>query len=173
MGTQVIRVFSESGNLDLTTQALTNVYKSTKWNPTSQKIDLMALAPYIGNGTDGADPNVLAKWKTEVDQKVAGEPIATAKGQTKNNGIPMIGCYEGGMHHLQNAHVFAANPQSYDAYIYMLDKFSAQMNGPCSLYTLHGTWATGGAWGMYNNIGQSLSNAHKARAAHDWINSHP
>jgi hypothetical protein len=172
MGTQVIRVFSESGNLDLTTQALTSVYKTTKWNPTSQKIDMMALAPYIGNGTDGADPSVLTKWKAEVDQKVAGEPIKTAQGQNKSAGIPLLGCYEGGMHHLQNANVFAANPQAYDAYTYMLDKFAPQMNGPCNLYTLHGTWGPGGAWGMYNNIGQPLSNAPKARAVKDWINSH-
>lgn len=172
MGTQVVRVFSESGNLDLTTQALASVYKSTKWNPNGQKIDLMALAPYIGNGTDGADPNVLTKWKAEVDARTAGEPIATAKSQTKNNGIPLIGCYEGGMHHLQNANVFAASPQAYDAYTYMLDKWAANMNGPCNLYTLHGAWSTGGAWGLYNAIGQPLTAAPKARAVKDWINSH-
>lgn len=168
MGTRVIRVFSESGNLDLTTQALNNVYRSSRWNPKGQKIDMMALAPYIGNGVDGA-AETLERWKRDVDSKVNGEPIQTAVEQNRSAGIPLLGCYEGGMHHLKNAHKFAENPIAYDAYMYMFDRFATKMNAPCNLYTLHGTWATGGAWGMYSRVGQPLSEAHKARAAHDWM----
>jgi len=171
MGRRVIRVFSESGNLDLTTQALTNVYKSAKWNPSRQKIDMMALAPYIGSGTNGAT-ETLARWKSEVNAKVNGEPIATAVAQNKSHGIPLLGCYEAGMHHLQGADAWAENPEVYDAYIYMLDRFATKMNGPCSLYTLHGTWSSDGAWGLFNNVGQALHSAPKARAAKDWIDAH-
>jgi hypothetical protein len=155
----------------LTTQALASVYKSSQWNPSGQKIDMMALAPYIGNGTDGAT-ETLARWSSEVDQKVNGEPIATAVTQNKNNGIPLLGCYEAGMHHLQGADVWAANSQAYDGYIYMLNRFATKMNVPCSLYTLHGTWSSTGAWGLFNTIGQTTQNAPKARGTKDWIKSH-
>lgn len=168
MGSRVIRVFSQSGNLDLTTQALNNVYKSAQWNPSGQKIDALMLAPYIGNGVNGAQ-ETLSRWKSEVDSKVNGEPIATAKSQASNNSIPMVGCYEAGMHHLTNANVWAANPDAYDAYVYMLDRFATKMNAPCALYTLHGTWEGKGAWGLYNNVGQAISQAPKARGTSEWI----
>lgn len=169
MGERVVRVFSESGNLDLTTQALRNVYASSHWNPHGQKIDLLALAPYIGNGTDGAS-ETLGRWKSEVDSKVNGEPIAYAvEHHLQPYSIPSLGCYEAGMHHLSHADAWAKNPSSYDGYVYMLDRFATRMNGVCMLYTLHGTWEAKGAWGVYNAVGQPLAQAHKARAASEWI----
>jgi hypothetical protein len=169
MGNRVIRVFSESGNLDLTTQALRNVYQSAQWNPYEQKIDMIALAPYIGNGVAGAS-ETLTRWKSEVDSKVNGEPIATAKTQhCEAYNIPLLGCYEAGMHHLQTADAWARNPQAYDGYVYMLDRFATKMNGPCALYTAHGTWEPKGAWGLWNNVGQAVSAAPKARGTKEWI----
>jgi hypothetical protein len=168
MGSRVIRVFSESGNLDLTTQALRNVYGSAQWNPQGQHIDALMLAPYIGNGVDGAQ-ETLSRWKSEVDSKVNGEPIATALSQASSHHIPLLGCYEAGMHHLTHADAWARNPQAYDGYVYMLDKFATKMNAPCALYTLHGTWEPKGAWGLYNNVGQAAADAPKARATREWI----
>jgi hypothetical protein len=169
MGSRVIRVFSESGNLDLTTQALRNVYQSAQWNVHEQKIDMIALAPYIGNGTNGAS-ETLARWKSEVDSKVNGEPIATAKSQhCAAYDIPLLGCYEAGMHHLSTADAWARNPSAYDGYVYMLDRFAEKMNGPCTLYTLHGTWEPKGAWGLYSSVGQALTAAPKARGTKEWI----
>lgn len=169
MGSRVVRVFSESGNLDLTTQALRNVYESTQWNPYAQKIDMIGLAPYIGNGTNGAS-ETLARWKSEVDVKVAGEPIQSAlAAHVQAHGIPLLGCYEAGMHHLQNADAWARNPAAYDAYRYMLDRFATKLSGPCVLYTLHGTWEPKGAWGLYSAVGQPLTAAPKARGTKDWI----
>jgi hypothetical protein len=168
MGSRIIRVFSESGNLDLTTQALANVYRSEQWNPHEQRIDALMLAPYIGNGVNGAS-ETLARWKSEVDSKVAGEPIATAKSQASSYSIPAVGCYEAGMHHLQSADAWARNAQAYDGYVYMLDRFATKLNAPCCMYTLHGTWEPKGAWGLFNNVGQAVSAAPKARGAKDWI----
>jgi len=168
MGERVIRVFSESGNLDLTTQALKNVYASAQWNPHGQKIDMLALAPYIGNGVNGAS-ETLSRWNGEVDAKVNGQPITYALEQhARAYEIPLLGCYEAGMHHLQNADQWARNSASYDGYVYMLDRFAEKMNAPCCMYTLHGTWEPKGAWGLYNNVGQATSAAPKARAAKDW-----
>lgn len=167
MGSRVIRVFSESGNVDLTTQALKNVYKSSQWNPQGQKIDMIALAPYIGSGTSGAS-ETLSRWKGEVDSKT-NDPIGWAKqNHADANDIPLIGCYEAGMHHLSSADVWARNSQVYDGYVYMLDRFAEKLNGICMLYTTHGTWESKGAWGLRNHVGQPLSEAHKARATKDW-----
>lgn len=168
MGTRVIRVFSESGNLDLTTQALRNVYASSHWNPSEQRIDMIALAPYIGNGTNGAS-ETLSRWKSEVDSKVNGEPIATAVSQGTTHGIPLLGCYEAGMHHLTTADAWARNPAAYDGYVYMLDRFATRMNAPCVLYTAHGTWEPKGAWGLFDHVGQAVSEAPKARGTKEWI----
>lgn len=168
MGQRIIRVFAESGNLDLTSEALRNVYTSNQWNPRGQKIDMIALAPYIGSGTNGSS-ETLSRWKTEVDQKVNGEPIQQAvSNHTTPYNIPLLGCYEAGMHHLNNAHVWAANPQVYDAYLYMLTRFGTKMNAVCNQYTIAGTWSSGGAWGAYDHIGQSTAQAHKARAINDF-----
>ena len=171
MGTSVIRVFAQSGNLDLTTQALANVYQSGKWNPTAQRIDLLALAPYIGNGWDGATVT-FQQWKDDVDQKVAGEPIGTAKKQMTANGIPLLGCYEGGAHFLQNADKFARNSLAEQCYDYMLDQWSKNMNDVFNHYTLHGTWSSGAAWGAFDHTGQPLSDAPKARSLQKFIQTH-
>lgn len=171
MGSKVIRTFSESGNFDLTTQALANVYQSAKWNPSGQKIDMLAVAPYIDGGTDGAK-ETLAHWNASVDSAVSGEPIATAKSQAAKYGIPYVGMYELGMGHYTNAQAFAANPIAYDAYTYMLNKFLPAVNGPCCLYTSHGTWQSGGAWGLFSSVGQDINNAPKARAVRDYTASH-
>lgn len=167
MGSRVIRVFAESGNLDLTTQA----FKNSKAAVAGQKVDFLALAPYIGNGTNGSS-ETLERWKSEVDRKVSGEPIATAKSQASANGIPQIGCYEAGMHHLQNAQVFAASSVSGQAYTYMLDKFAANMTGVCNLYTHASEWKTGGAWGLKTSTGQQDSAAPKWQATMNWISAH-
>lgn len=168
MGTRVIRVFSESGNLDLTTQAFNNVYKSSQWNPQGQRIDALMLAPYIGNGVDGSSEK-LSRWQAEVDAKV-NDPIGWVKqNHAAANNIAAVGCYEAGMHHLQNADAWARNPASYDAYVYMLDKFATKLNAVCCLYTAHGTWEPKGAWGLRDHVGQPASEAHKARATSQWI----
>lgn len=170
MGSRVIRVFSESGNLDLTTQALRNVYDSPQWNPHGQVIDLIALAPYIGNGQNGATES-LERWSAEVDDKVRGDIAYALDSHVRAYDIGKFGCYEGGMHHLQNADAWARNPAAYDGYRYMLDRFAVggEMTGPCVLYTLDGTWDSGGAWGLYEHVGQALSDAPKARGVKDWI----
>lgn len=171
MGTRVIRVFSESGNLDLTTQALKNVYESAHWNPAGQKIDMIALAPYIGSGTPGAS-ETLSRWKSEVDSKTNGDPIEYVHAHhVVPYAVPLFGCYEGGMHHTSSADAWARNPDAYDGYVYMLDQFSTKMNAPCTLYTLHGTWKTdgSGAWGLFDHVGQDIAQAPKARGTRDWI----
>ena len=169
MGTRVIRVFSTSGNMDLHKQALANVYKNPQWNTSNQRIDLLASAPYPGGGHDGASSNALNEFKSDVDRMIKGEPVKNLEDDSKAYGIPMIGCYELGAGYYNNADAFSKNPQSYDAYKYMLDQLAQHLNGPCNIYTLYGTWKTGGAWGSYDHVGQSLTEAHKARSIKDWV----
>jgi hypothetical protein len=174
MGKRIIRVVSESGNLDLMAQALTSVYRSDAYNPQrAVKIDMLAIAPYINNGTSGSS-ETLAHFKQGVDSQVNQEPFPQLQSQRAANNIPLLGCYESGSHHLSSADVWAKNPASYDGLKYMLDRFSAQPGMVlCNYYTLHGKWGASGAWGAYDRVGQSLSEAHKARAIRDWIQAHP
>jgi hypothetical protein len=166
MGTRVIRVFSESGNLDLTTQALRNVYDSSHWNPRGQRIDMIAMAPYIGSGTNGNDEE-LERWNREVDDTREGDIAYAYDNHVRGYDIPHFGCYEAGMHHTSGADAWARNPAAYDGYQHMFRRFAEVMD-LCTLYTLHGTWKSDGAWGLYAQVGQSLSDAPKARAAKDW-----
>lgn len=170
MGTSVVRVFSESGNLDLTTQALNNVYQSPKWNPHAQQIDMIAIAPYVGAGWDGAAFN-MSQWKSDILAKVAGEPIAQAKAHMKAHGITRLGSYEFGQSFYKGSDAFAKNPLAYDAYTFMLDQWSAAMNDVANHYHSHGVWGPS-AFGAYDHVGQDISQAPKARALRDWIKRH-
>lgn len=164
-------VFAYMGNLDTGAQALKMVLPSAKWNPTGQKIDMLAVAPYVAApGTDGTG-FTLAAWKTEVDKLANGEPIANAIRDSKVNGIPLIGCYEGGQTYYSNSSIFAKNPQAYDAYKYMLDSFAAKGVSVFTHYTLYGTWGAS-AWGAFDHTGQALTDVPKARALGDWAGAH-
>jgi hypothetical protein len=167
----IVLVFAYMGNLDTGAQALKTILPSSKWNPTGQKIDMLAVAPYVAApGTDGAG-FTLAAWKTEVDKLANGEPIANALRDSKANGIPLIGCYEGGQTYYSNSNAFAKNPQAYDAYKYMLDTFNAKGLSVFAHYTLYGTWGAS-AWGAYDHTGQALTDAPKAHALTDWAAAH-
>jgi hypothetical protein len=163
MGSKVIRVVAEMGNLDTLSSALSGVYQVGKWNPAAQKIDMIATAPYVGNGTNGAS-ETLERFKSEVDRHVSGEPIATAKGQAKTNGIPYVGAYEFGSHHLQNADKFTSNDMAEQAITYMLQQYSAAFNAPMCFYTSHGTQKPDGSWGLLPTVGADIAKWPRARA---------
>lgn len=173
MGTRVVRVVSYSGNMDIGRQALKNVYKSTQWNPNNEKIDMLAIAPYVGGSIDGASSAAQSQFHAEISALASGEPISFAKQDIKTFGIPALGCYEGGQTLYTNANKWSANPAVYDEYKYMLDTWNSNGISLFMHYTNVGTWEAKQAWGAKNNTGQSLSTAHKYRALVDWITAHP
>ena len=175
MGTRVIRVFAYGGNMDTGRQALKSIYTSSVYNAAGQRIDMLALAPYIGSELDGASASVQADFHRAIDRELDASSedgqIAFALSDLKTFQIPKLGTYEGGQHLLHNAQTWSANPKIYAEYTYMLDKWSPHF-ALFMHYAHTGRWRSGGAWGAKDHTGQPLSEAHKYRAIVDWVAAH-
>jgi hypothetical protein len=171
MGTQVIRVVSYSGNMDIGSQAFKSVYKSATWNP-GVKIDLLATAPYVGGSLNGTQSDIQAAFHKDVAAVIADQ-VATIKRDAAANGVPMLGCYEGGQTLYNNADKWSANPAIYNEYLYMLDSLQSAGIGLFMHYTHGGAWSSSQAWGAEASTGQPLTAAHKLRAINDWVKAHP
>lgn len=169
MSARVVRVAAFSGNYDIFDQGYNNVVKSSAWNPSGQKADLFAIAPYIGNDLDGNDPNIQTKFRAEIE-KTYTERVLTAVAIADKYGVK-LGTYEGGQHLLTNADKWSANQSIYDEYIYMLNKFAPHFV-LFNHYANAGNWVTGGAWGAKAYTGQPLADAPKYRALKDWAANH-
>jgi hypothetical protein len=181
MGTKVIRVFAYGGNMDTGRQAMNSVYKSSTWNPSNAKIDMLAIAPYVGSGLDGASATIQSDFHHAIDQKEFrfdnGDlgNVAFAVQDLKTFGIPQLGAYEGGQHLLKNSMKWSSNPKIYAEYTYMLDRWS-QYFTLFVHYSHTGKWTDAenqSSWGAKDHTGQPLAEAHKYRALLDWANSHP
>lgn len=181
MGSRVIRVFAYGGNLDTGREALRSVYKSSQWNPSGQKIDMLAIAPYVGSELDGSSSNIqrdfhaaITAHETREDDGSLGM-IAFAVQDLKTFGIPALGAYEGGQHLLNNSQAWSSNPKIYDEYRYMLDRYS-QYFKLFVHYAHTAKWTNAqnqSSWGALDHTGQPLSEAHKYRALVDWVRAHP
>lgn len=176
MGSTVVRVFAYGGNMDTGRSALESIYKSSTYNPTGVKIDMLAIAPYVGSGLDGASSDIASKYRSELDEQFATSggvgTVAFALQDQKNFGIPGIGAYEGGQHVLKNSKSWSMNPRNYDEYMYMLDRYSEHLKLFVH-YSHTGTWTNAehsSSWGAKVHTGQSISEAHKYRALVDWTN---
>lgn len=175
MGTRVIRVFAYGGNMDTGRAALKSVYKSSTYNPSGVKIDMLAIAPYVGSELDGAASDIATKFRSELNRQFAttGEVgmVAFALQDVKTFGIPSLGTYEGGQHVLKNSKSWSANPKVYGEYMYMLDRYSDHLK-LFMHYSHTGTWTNTqyqSSWGAKDHTGQSVSQAHKYRAISDWV----
>lgn len=180
MGTQVMRVFAYGGNMDTGRQALQSVYNSATYNPTSQKIDMLAMAPYVGSSLDGASSTIQSDFHRATVALESGEGgeigrIAFAVQDLKTFGIPKLGAYEGGQHLLKNSMAWTSNPKIYDEYMFMLDRWS-QYFTLFVHYSHTGKWTNDeyeSSWGAKDHTGQPIAEAHKYRALVNWVNAHP
>jgi hypothetical protein len=181
MGSRVIRVFAYGGNMDTGRQALESVYKSAVYNPNNQKIDMLAIAPYVGSSLDGASPSIQSEFHHAIDEHASKNDdgslgmITFAVEDAKTFGIPKLGTYEGGQHLLKNSMAWTSNPKIYDEYQYMLQRYS-QYFSLFMHYSHTGKWTNAdgqSSWGSLDHTGQSISEAHKYRALVDWVKSHP
>lgn len=174
MGTRVIRVFSYGGNMDTGRQGLRDVYQSPTLNPSSQVIDMICMAPYIGSELDGASPTIQAQFHQEILDREAAE-IAELIADAAEFSIAKIGAYEGGQHLLINSQMWSENPAIYDEYRFMLDKWSLYFDLFVH-YTHTARWTNAvgqSSWGAVDHTGQSPAAAHKYRAIVDWLAAHP
>ena len=185
IGSRVIRVFAFSGNFDIADQAFyTVMYDGTgttnfnaKLNPSGQKADLLAIAPYYGPddvaaGTgvlDGAAPNIAERVQANLDAAYEGYiPSAVAlatKYKTK------LGCYEGGQQLNTHADQWSSGPAIYDSYKYMLNKLIPANFVIFSHYTLYSTYTPSQAWGAKESVTAPLDRSPKYRALVDWANA--
>ncbi|REE85137.1 hypothetical protein A8990_11355 [Paenibacillus taihuensis] len=170
MASRVMRVASFSGNYDIFDQGYANVVNSTTWNPTNQKADMIAIAPYVGNGLDGASPTIQSQFHQEIDNTF-NDRVLTAVAIAQKYNVK-LGTYEGGQHLLNHADQWSANQNIYTEYTYMLNKFAPYFV-LFNHYTNAGTWASDGAWGAKQFTGQASSAAPKYRAIADWVAAHP
>jgi hypothetical protein len=166
MADRVVRVCSYSGNEDIFRQGYNNVAYSSYWNPSGEAADYIAVAPYVGNGLDGASGSIQTEFHNAINS-VRDNYIENAISISNQFGIPLI-CYEGGQHLLNNAGTWSSNPDIYTEYRYMLDQW-APVFKMFNQYTLYSNFTSGGAWGAKEYAGQSLSGAHKYRAIVDWL----
>jgi len=170
MSARVVRVGAFSGNYDIFDQGYNNVINSTAWNPTGQKADLFAIAPYVGSGLDGASSNIQTAFHQDIDATFTDRVLTAVTIAQKYN--VKLGTYEGGQHLLTNADKWSGNQNIYTEYQYMLNKFAPYFV-LFNHYTNAGTWSSGGAWGAKAYTGQSNANAPKYRAIVDWVSAHP
>lgn len=170
MASRVVRVASFSGNYDIFDVGYNNVVNSSYWNPTNQKADMIAIAPYVGGNLNGASSNIQSQFHAETDSTFTTRVLTAVAIAQKYN--VKLGAYEGGQHLTTNADAWSSNPQIYNEYIYMLDKYAPYFE-LFNHYTHAGSWSSGGAWGAKASTGQPLSQAHKYRAIVDWVANHP
>lgn len=158
-----ITVFAFSGNFDVAGQALKG---------SSQKPDMLAIAPYVSTSGQNGSNVTLAAWKAEVDTLASGsgDSIASARKIADSNGVKLLGCYEAGSHYTSNADVAAKNAAAMgEGFKYMLDEWSKRFNAPCNLYTHASEQKSGGAWGLYDTTGALTL---KGKATVEWLAAH-
>lgn len=170
MASRVIRVCSFSGNFDIFDQGYSSVVNSTTWNPFSEQADVIAVAPYVGNGLDGSSASIQSQFHNEIINTL-NTYVIPAKAIANKYGKPLI-CYEGGQHLLTNADVWSRNPLIYNEYLFMLDQWKPYISF-FSHYCLYGVAQSGGAWGSKEGASQALADAHKYRALINWISANP
>jgi hypothetical protein len=152
-----------------------SVYKNTTYNPAGVKIDMLAIAPYVGSELDGASADIATKYHREVDSQFAtsGEigMVTFALQDLKAFGIPSLGAYEGGQSVLENSKTWSMNSKIYAEYMYMLDRYSEHLK--LFMHYAHTSkWtdaASQSSWGAKDHTGQPIADAHKYRAIVNWV----
>jgi|GEM_PF-5729607 len=170
MSTRVVRVGAFSGNYDIFDQGYNSIVNSSTYNPTGQKADMFAIAPYVGSHLDGASSTIQTQFRQDID-KVFNDRVVPAVNIAKKYNVK-LGCYEGGQHLLTNANVWSGNQKIYDEYMYMFDKFASSFV-LFDHYAHAGSWSSGGAWGAKAFTGQSEADAPKYRAIKAWAAANP
>jgi len=176
MGSRVMRVVSWSGNMDIADKAFANVLNSSTWNPNSQKVDMGAVAPYIGPNDDagsglldGNSANIATRFRANVDWNYTNYMLP-AKAIANKYGFP-LGCYEGGQQMNTNAGTWSSNQAIYNEYKYMFDKLNSVGLVMFNHYTHLGVYVAGQAWGAKSDINQTLATSPKFRAITDWVSA--
>jgi hypothetical protein len=131
-------------------------------NPNAIKVDAYAVAPYFGHKVSGNDPDVFAKLKEDIDQRVVPSVKRHAE-LLKPLGIKLI-AYEGGQHVLDGSVIPNRDQRMYDSYMYYLDQMDNYMDGVFCHYVHVGTGPPRQMWGAMDKTGQDPADTPKYRA---------
>jgi len=179
---RVVKVLAGSVADDWWDAALANALADETVNPGNILPDVFGIAPYVGNGLNGSDPDILEKMNAGISDaessilKVRSVLDGTNEwsGQMPPHpgvsGLNMV-CYEGGQHIQISSSSFAVNPGAYNWYMNYLDMLEKHISGPYMNYTHSGNWGNM-AWGAKNNIGQPAVEAPKFMALNNWYILH-
>lgn len=160
-------IAGQTGNEWLIEQHL-NALKDAKINPNGVTVDAYATAPYFGHDLTGASSveEVMAAMRAScAEVKMDAATVA------KYPGVAFV-AYEGGIHiYKAGADVFSRRTEIYLIYMTYLEAVS-QYFKVFVHYNHVSTYASGGAWGAEERVGQPIAEAHKMRAIIDWMAAH-
>lgn len=144
-----------------------DIFNSSTHNPGNERPDFYAIAPYYGNGIDGAASNVGSLVTNNITSQV-DEVIAQKAVITPNN-IKMI-AYEGGQHLLTNSDVYCRNSIIYNHYIDYFNRMEPHFELFCHFANV-GEFSSQNSWGAKEFHGQPAAQAHKWRALNAWVSA--
>ncbi len=133
-------------------------------NPHGVKPDAYSLAPYFGNGLNGADADIVKQTREANEKRL--QRVADIKQSVEQAGLRLI-TYEGGQHLKENSDRFCANPAVYDVYLHYLSQVSKHFD-LFMHYTHNGSHNSRNSWGAKRYIGEPDAEAHKYRALRDY-----
>lgn len=185
MGTRVIRVFAFSGNFNIAEQAYINIVQNggMQWNPSGQKADAFAIAPYIGPSDDsanakggsaildGAQANIAQQFRANVIYNY-NHYIMPAVAMAKKYNMPLC-TYEGGQQLTTNAGAWSSNPSIDSEYTYMLNLWKGAGFIFFNHYTHTGSYSSGGAWGAKPSTTATTAQSPKYQAIVNWLAANP
>ncbi|MDZ7725945.1 MAG: CBM35 domain-containing protein [candidate division KSB1 bacterium] len=176
--TRVVKVLSGAAGNDWWDAAQANALSDETINPDNLLPDGYAIAPYVGNGLNGAAPDIIEQMNSalngaedhinKVEQVLNG--TSEWSGQMPPHpalqDVPLF-CYEAGQHIVTHAASFAVNRGAFTWYLNYFDMLSEHINGPVCHYTHSGNWGDM-AWGALARIGQKPTDAPKFMAIRNW-----
>jgi hypothetical protein len=181
---RLVRTLCSGGNEDFISTAVRNIIYdgsmssdysgvafSSLYNPNSIRPDVFGIAPYVGFGVDGASPQCIDQFRT--DMKTMVHHIGMFKAYvTDRYSFPMV-AYEGGQTVGVNADVFSRNPAIYQEYITYMDTCRDLGFSMFVHYTLYSLWNSSTGWGAKQTVSSPPADAYKFQALLDWIARNP
>jgi hypothetical protein len=133
-------------------------------NPNGVRPTVYSIAPYFGNGASSID-DLGAAVQTAIDRTRAQAEAV------ESSGLKLI-AYEGGQHLTSNAHTVSRDQRIHGHYMTYLNGVAPFLD-EMAHYCHSSSYASGGAWGAKEGIGQAIEQAHKYRALVDYAGASP
>lgn len=161
---RLVKVLATQAGNSWITQRHLEVLNDPKLNPWKLKATAIAIAPYFGNGVDGAAPDAVEQLRKAIEKSAGHAEKQRAVADAA--GLRLI-AYEGGQHVVKNARAINRDPAMVALYQEYLRAMSKYLVHFCH-YAHVGQAGDRGAWGCIEHTGQPPAEAHKYRALVEW-----